>query len=106
MKYVYRITLIPAAIVLLGCATSIQTPQQEHASTQTTYEVFGMDCPGCHGGLEKNLKKIPGVVTASANWKKKMVTITVESGREIDSAAIRKAIKDSNFTVGKVVSSP
>jgi copper chaperone CopZ len=68
-----------------------------------TYEVFGMDCPGCHGGLEKNIRKIPGVTFARANWKANTVTIGVKAGENIDDMDIANAIEKSNFTMGKKV---
>ena len=68
-----------------------------------TYQVFGMDCPGCHGGLEKNIRKIPGVVFVEANWKAQTVRIGVEPGKSITEAEISAAIKASNFTMGKEV---
>jgi len=86
--------------MLAGCAT----PQPKvQAGQATTYEVLGMDCPGCHGGLEKNLTKIPGVVGATANWKQKTVTVHVMEGATIEEARLRKAVEDSNFTLGPVL---
>lgn len=65
------------------------------------YEVFGMDCPGCHGGLEKLIEQIPGVEQAEANWEKKKVTIMLRKGTEVKDEDIYEAIKKANFTPGK-----
>jgi YHS domain-containing protein/copper chaperone CopZ len=65
------------------------------------YEVFGMDCPGCHQGLEKLIKKIPAVEEAEANWKKKTLTVTIRQGEELNDEDIYDAVKRANFTVGK-----
>lgn len=65
------------------------------------YEVFGMDCPGCHQGLEKLVKKIPSVEEAEANWKKKRMTVTIRPGEECNDEDIYDAVKRANFTVGK-----
>ncbi|MHC4216773.1 MAG: heavy-metal-associated domain-containing protein, partial [Planctomycetota bacterium] len=65
------------------------------------YEVFGMNCPGCHGGLEKLVKKIPAVQQAEANWVKKQLTVTVEPGTELNDEDIYDAIRRANFTPGK-----
>lgn len=102
MKYLSTVMALTAIILFVGCATD-QTPHPGSATVQTTYEILGMDCPGCHGGLEKNLKKIPGVTSASANWKKQTVTITTEGERQIDLSEIRKAVEQSNFTFGKAL---
>jgi copper chaperone CopZ len=96
------VTLVAAGslVYLTGCA--LQQSSSPNTGTQTiTYEVFGMDCPGCHGGLEKNLRKIAGVVDAAANWKEQTVVIWVEAGQVVDPAEIEAAIERSNFTMGK-----
>ncbi len=65
------------------------------------YEVFGMDCPGCHGGVNNLIEKIPGVLKAEASWKKKLVIITIKEGEKVEDKKILKAIRDANFTPGK-----
>jgi len=75
---------------------------QEPALTRI-YEVYGMDCPGCHGGLEKLVKKIPSVKSADANWKEKKLTVIIKPGAELNDEEIYDAIKRANFTIGKRV---
>ena len=65
------------------------------------YEIFGMDCPGCHGGLEKLIKKRPATQDAQANWVKKQVIVTVNADAKLSDDDVYDAIKRSNFTVGK-----
>ncbi|MBW2605844.1 MAG: cation transporter [Deltaproteobacteria bacterium] len=67
------------------------------------YEVFGMDCPGCHGGLEKLIEQIPGVEQAEANWEKKRVAVMVRKGTKLNDEDVYDAIKRANFTPGKKV---
>ena len=64
------------------------------------YEVFGMDCPGCHGAVEKLVKKIPGVTDAKANWEEQKITIATEPGSDVNDEVIFDAIKRANFTPG------
>lgn len=103
MKHVYAsLAVLSAILVLAGCSA----PRQAMPATEgihITYRVYGMDCPGCHGGVEKNLEKVPGVVAASANWKAKTITITAASDRGVARSEIEKAVKDSNFTLGQRV---
>ena len=98
------LTLVSAfsLVCVSGCATQRALLPDENIQT-ITYEVFGMDCPGCHGGVEKNLCKIPGVVKATANWKMKRVIIGVIAGETVAVNDIEDAIKKSNFTMGKRV---
>ncbi len=65
------------------------------------YEVFGMDCPGCHGGLEKLIDKIPGVKSSKANWELKKLKVLLDPNAEVSDETIYDAIKQANFTVGK-----
>lgn len=91
-----------AAIWMTGCKT---TPEGTNAATSSpntqVYTVYGMDCPGCHGGLEKNVEKIPGVTGAVANWKDQQVTIFVEDPQSVTSQQVAQAVENSNFTMGE-----
>jgi hypothetical protein len=61
-KIGFSLTLSVLLACGIGCATSQQstTALSEDGSEIRVYEVFGMNCPGCHGGLEKLVKKIRG----------------------------------------------
>ncbi len=86
----------------IGCNTAGQSSAVESMEESGTrvYEVFGMNCPGCHGGVEKLVKKIPAVQEAEANWLKKQVVITVRPGTELNDEDIYDAIRRANFTPG------
>lgn len=87
----------------IGCNTAEQGLAVESAESSETrvYEVFGMDCPGCHGGVEKLVKKIPGVQYSEANWVQKRLIVTVEPDVELSDEDVYDAIKRANFTPGK-----
>jgi cation transport ATPase len=70
-------------------------------SETRVYEVFGMNCPGCHGGLEKLVNKIPAIQQAEANWQKKQLVVTIRPGTELNDEDIYDAIRRANFTLGK-----
>lgn len=70
-------------------------------SERRVYEVFGMDCPGCHGGLEKLVTKIPNVLQAEANWQKKRLVVFIRPGTQLSDDDIYDAILRANFTPGK-----
>ena len=65
------------------------------------YEIFGMDCPGCHGGVENLIDKIPGVKASKANWEKQQLKVIITANAEVSDEDIFKAIKQANFTPGK-----
>ncbi|AQT68448.1 zinc/cadmium/mercury/lead-transporting ATPase [Anaerohalosphaera lusitana] len=91
----------------LGCTESEQVApettklEESFAPNAQVYEVFGMDCPGCQGGVEKLLKKIPEVEDAKANWQKQRLVVTPKPGTEVTDEAVHDAIERANFTPGK-----
>jgi len=91
-----------ANILIAGCASTSQVRQASESEYEIrTYEVFGMDCPGCHDGVEKIVNKVPGVVDSKANWEAAKIEITLEKGADPGDPAIFDAIRKANFTPGK-----
>lgn len=74
---------------------------EEPGTELRTYEIFGMDCPGCHGGVEKLIKKLDGVIACQANWEKRRIIIKLNENNSISDEDIFGAIKKANFTPGK-----
>jgi cation transport ATPase len=60
-----------------------------------------MDCPGCHGGLEKLVNRVPGVLESRANWEEKRLQVRLRQGTDLKDEDIFEAIKRANFTPGK-----
>ena len=98
MKYTAYTLLMALAFMVQGCTTPTPEAAPE-GSTELSYTVYGMDCPGCHGGLEKNLEKIPGVTDALANWKQQTVTLRLTESSDVTNEQIKQAVQDSNFTL-------
>lgn len=65
------------------------------------YEVFGMGCPACQGGLTKLVNKVQGVKEAKVNWKEQTMTVILKDGVEFNDDIIFEAIRKANFTPGK-----
>jgi copper chaperone CopZ len=98
------LTLITGSLFMAGCATADRAVSTEPGNTDLEvriYEVFGMDCPGCHGGLEKLVLRVPGVDAAEANWEQKILTVTVSPVTDLDDEAVYEAIRQANFTPGE-----
>ncbi|MDH3889586.1 MAG: heavy-metal-associated domain-containing protein [candidate division Zixibacteria bacterium] len=101
-----RITLLTLVLALstlaIACGGGKNFSLTEEPGTEIRiYEVFGMDCPGCHVGVEKLVNRVDGVVTSVANWTKKQIAIKVRSSDNVSDEAIFDAIKEANFTPGK-----
>lgn len=87
-----------------GCATSrtsvdVQTTLESDETR--VYEVFGMNCPGCHGGLEKLVEKIPAVQEAVADWRAQQLAVTAQQGADLDDEEIYDAIRRADLTAGE-----
>ena len=103
-----RRKLIMAAIFLLSAALTGCAGKQSKGPEISfddheirIYEVFGMDCPGCHGGLENLVLKIPSVLAARADWKEQRLEVAVKPGSSLDDERVFDAIRRANFTAGK-----
>lgn len=88
---------------VIGCNPEEKdlTAESLESSETQVYEVLGMDCPGCHGGLEKLVKKIPAVQDAKANWIEKKLSVTVNPEVKLNDDDIYDAIRRANLTAGK-----
>lgn len=98
-------TLLPDTVIAkpddnkLQQIDSIQSSEREIITIK--YRVYGMDCPGCHGALEKQINKIPSVINSKADWVKQEIEIF--SDTIISEEDIFERIKKANFTPGKKI---
>lgn len=107
MKYVL-IFLFTITGSLLMAAPSFDYQQKVEkdslsVSPTVSYEVFGMDCPGCESALEKQLNKIDGVEKVKASWEKQQVQIWTSDEKQPAQEEIVKRIKKANFTPGEEI---
>ncbi|MEX0986020.1 MAG: hypothetical protein WD052_00995 [Bacteroidales bacterium] len=74
---------------------------QVQYSVQDTlvYTVYGMDCPGCAGGLVKQVKKIESIKFAEAFWARQELKIVLKQDSVLDTEELEKRIKKANFTL-------
>ena len=94
--------LLASTVIGNGCGGGKGFTLTEEPGTEIRiYEVFGMDCPGCHGGVEKLVNRVEGVVTSVANWTKKRIAVKVRLEANVTDETIFDAIKRANFTPGK-----
>ena len=103
MKYKILTVVSFLLIALIGCSNTISDVDSLQSAEYETrvYEVFGMDCPGCHGGVEKLIAKIPEVEKAQANWQEKQVAVVIQARAQLDDQEVWDAIRRANFTPGK-----
>ena len=77
---------------------SIDIPQPEPVKAPAVTQrvaIEGMMCEHCEATIKKALEAIPGVLTATASHEKGEAILEAE--REIDEAALRKAVEDQLY---------
>jgi copper chaperone CopZ len=114
-RYLFFITLLILAVSCLYAQSNIkkieiqeenklQTSSGEKADQDTVvYEVFGMDCPGCHSAIEKQLNKSKAIYSSKADWVKQEVMIVLEKDSVLNESEVFDLIEKANFTPGKKV---
>ena len=65
------------------------------------FSVYGMDCPGCEVGLEKQVDKIKSIKFSDANWRKQELRIVLVQDSTLNASELEKRIKKANFTLEK-----
>lgn len=97
------VLILATATFSAGCGSKaeVATETAPPVGEIRVYEVFGMDCPGCHGGLEKLMNAITGVAGSQAAWDRKKLTVYVAEDGNVDDADIAAAIRKANFTPGE-----
>lgn len=98
------ITIAIVSTFLISCVGNSESTFPEDWVGQgeiRVYELFGMDCPGCHGSIEKQLNALDGVLDSRADWTSKQVMVLIEAAAEVSDANIHEGMKRANFTPGK-----
>ena len=62
-------------------------------------DVNGLVCGFCAQGIEKTLKTLPATEGVFVSLEHRLVAVKLRDGSDIDDAALRKALKDSGYTV-------
>jgi copper chaperone CopZ len=69
------------------------------AAKTVEMEVNGLVCGFCAQGIEKTLKALPATEGVFVSLENRLVAVKLKDGNDIDDAALRKALKDSGYTV-------
>lgn len=69
------------------------------SATTIEMDVNGLVCGFCAQGIEKTLKGYPATEGVFVSLEHRLVAVQLKDGSEVDDAALRKALKDSGYTV-------
>lgn len=80
-------------------SVSVKTEIDSTTDDTLKFTVYGMDCPGCEGGLEKQVNKIPSVEYTKANWVDQELIVVMKQDSVLNEAELKKRVKKANFTL-------
>lgn len=78
---------------------SIMQDQNNIQSDTLKFTIYGMDCPGCEGGLEKQVYKIPAIKFSKADWVNQELRIVLVQDSTLNTKELEKRVKKANFTL-------
>ena len=108
MMNILRLAIISLVLSSIPNFTMAQTkseadrPQKNDVDFQSdtlTYTIYGMDCPGCEGGLEKQVNKIPSIKYSKANWVNQELLIVLKPDSILNQEELERRVKKANFTL-------
>jgi len=94
-----RVHLISLA-VLLTSAFVVDTSADGHKRGLLEVEqiIFGMDCAPCAYGVEKGLKRLPGVLSVEVSLNDGNVIVDFAAGSPVSLEDVRETIRRNGFT--------
>lgn len=90
------LTVALAAYPLWGSDTATAGSGQAEAKATLTLEIIGMDCKECTSTIAKAIKKVPGVVSATVDFKSGNAVVRYDGRDGMPDAAI-KAVEDAGY---------
>ncbi len=100
-RLVFCALTLAAMVVFFEIAPAAENGAEQQKGEVRIYEVFGMGCPACQGGLAKLVEKVDGVSQTEVNWKEQRIKVTFTKEASVDDEKIYEAIRKANFTPGK-----
>ena len=80
---------------------AVKTDQSVAQGDTLVFTIYGMDCPGCEIGLEKQINKIESIKYSNANWHTQELKIVMVQDSTLNSNELEKRVKKANFTLDK-----
>lgn len=90
-----------AIFIRFGAAALLGSSLLASGASAESYKlgVDGLACPLCTFGIEKQLKKLPGVAAVTTDLDSSTVTVTTPPGTKIARPQIDKAVKKAGFKI-------
>ncbi len=98
MKGSIRLLADHFALVLVMALVALAPDAVRAQVMEVTVQIKGMACPFCAFGVEKKLKKVPGVAGIQVDIKNGTALLKASPGKSIAVDGVPKAVKDAGFT--------
>ena len=89
-------------VLILGALVFLSTAPTFAAIDKVQLYVEGLACPFCTFGIEKSLKKVPGVVSLETTIRTGLVEIEMAPGEPLDPSALNEAVRKAGFTPSRI----
>lgn len=66
------------------------------ANVTNRFEIRGMHCGGCAGGLQAELKLVPGVGSAEVSFPKRLAVVAYDTNR-VSQSQLLKVVREAGF---------
>lgn len=90
------LTVALAAYPLFGAGNAIAGSSEAAAKATLDLEVIGMDCKECTSTIANSIKKVPGVVSVTVDYKAGSAVVRYDGREGMGNAAI-KAVEDAGY---------
>ncbi len=97
-----RVPVVAFLLVTLLTPPGWAAQARAGASKQAVVTVQGVQCPFCAYGVQKQLKKLPGVTGVDVELAKNQAIVTFAPDAKVTDADIQQAIRKAGFTPGKI----
>jgi len=85
-------------VILIAIGLLIAT-QSFAAGKEISATVNGMVCAFCAQGITKKFNAEPAVEKVDVSLEKKVVTITLKDGKDLDDKKVQEILKESGYNV-------
>lgn len=95
-------TAVVLTVALLAGTWTMAAQAPADGRTQAVLTVLGMQCPFCAYGIQKHLKKLPGVTKVEVELAENQAIVTVAPDAEVTDEDLQRAIRKAGFTPGTI----
>lgn len=90
----------PLGIAAMALAAVLLATAAVAGGPRYALQVDGLACPFCAYGIEKQLRRIPGVEHIQTDIEAGVVCVTMAEGHALEQSQAAQAVAEAGFTLG------